>query len=204
MTHLQPGAMHPMTKFRSVLGGHHLIAFRACLETTSNRSKHACRVIRPLVHKSSIRPASSTIAVSSGNGAGDATGHFTVTTPLYYVNASPHMGSAYPTIAADVLARYYRLSGKKVNFITGTDEHGEKIALAAGKRGMNPKEHCDDVVASYLELWKAVCLSYLSLTLCAFLGSLTIFFKTLWKTFCSWIFRMTRLYEPQIANMKHW
>ncbi len=49
-----------------------------------------------------------------------------------------------------------RLQGKRVTFITGTDEHGEKIALAAEKRGMAPKEHCDDIVASYKDLWKQV------------------------------------------------
>ena len=111
---------------------------------------------------------------------------FTVTTPLYYVNAAPHMGSAYPTIAADALARFHRMQGRKVSpclessrprvpplilslsqlgpwprsrvpadpyshpvfadetqvaFVTGTDEHGEKIALAAAKNGLSPKEH---------------------------------------------------------------
>lgn len=66
------------------------------------------------------------------------------------------MGSAYPTIAADVLARFHRLSGRPVRFVTGTDEHGEKIALAAAKRGMQPQEHCDDIVASYKHLWKLV------------------------------------------------
>ena len=108
------------------------------------------------------------------------------------------MGSAYPTIAADAIARYQvrlprpawpcllsagfacsghrwwearhrphplpcahspslqRLQGKEVTFITGTDEHGEKIALAAQKRGLAPKEHCDDIVASYKDLWRDV------------------------------------------------
>ncbi len=66
------------------------------------------------------------------------------------------MGSAYPTIAADAIARFQRLRGHRVAFVTGTDEHGEKIALAAAKRGMAPKEHCDDVVASYKQLWKDV------------------------------------------------
>jgi methionyl-tRNA synthetase len=86
--------------------------------------------------------------------------HFTVTTPLYYVNAAPHMGSAYPTIAADALARFNRLYGKQVAFITGTDEHGEKIALAAAGRGMKPQEHCDDIVASYKQLWQDLDISY--------------------------------------------
>ena len=90
----------------------------------------------------------------------DKAEHFTVTTPLYYVNAAPHMGSAYPTIAADALARFNRLYGKRVAFITGTDEHGEKIALAAAGRGMGPQEHCDDIVASYKQLWQDLDISY--------------------------------------------
>lgn len=92
--------------------------------------------------------------------AGHDHDHFTVTTPLYYVNASPHMGSAYPTIAADALARFHRLQGRRVAFVTGTDEHGEKIALAAAKRGMAPQEHCDDIVASYKSLWSDLDISY--------------------------------------------
>ena len=78
---------------------------------------------------------------------------FTVTTPLYYVNASPHMGSAYPTIAADVLSRFYRLNGSDVRFVTGTDEHGEKIELAATDRGLSPIEHCDALAGEYQRLW---------------------------------------------------
>ncbi|PSC70792.1 methionine-tRNA mitochondrial [Micractinium conductrix] len=70
------------------------------------------------------------------------------------------MGSAYPTIAADAVARYHRLRGRPVTFITGTDEHGEKIALAAAKRGMEPKAHCDDIVDSYKALWKDLDIAY--------------------------------------------
>ena len=70
------------------------------------------------------------------------------------------MGSAYTTIAADVLARFHRLSGHRVSFVTGTDEHGEKIALAASNRGMQPKEHCDGIVAAYKTLWQALDISY--------------------------------------------
>lgn len=90
----------------------------------------------------------------------DIANHFTVTTPLYYVNAIPHMGSAYPTIAADVLARYHRLAGKRVHFLTGTDEHGEKIALAAERNGLGPKEHCDMIASAYKQLWENLDISY--------------------------------------------
>lgn len=94
---------------------------------------------------------------SSAGGDGDA---FTITTPLYYVNAAPHMGSAYPTIAADVLARYNRMTGRKVTFVTGTDEHGEKIALAAAARGLEPQAHCDAIVEEYKSLWGKLDIRY--------------------------------------------
>ncbi|XP_026425003.1 methionine--tRNA ligase, chloroplastic/mitochondrial-like [Papaver somniferum] len=79
---------------------------------------------------------------------------FILTTPLYYVNAPPHMGSAYTTIAADAIARFQRLLGKKVIFITGTDEHGEKIATAAAASGSTPIEHCNNISQAYKLLWK--------------------------------------------------
>lgn len=76
--------------------------------------------------------------------------------PCLPVSAAPHMGSAYPTIAADAVSRYQRLRGRPVTFITGTDEHGEKIALAAANRGLEPQAHCDDIVSSYKALWRDV------------------------------------------------
>src|ERR1700758_5464833 len=65
---------------------------------------------------------------------------FYVTTPIYYVNAQPHLGHAYTTIAADVLARHQRQRGVDVFFLTGTDEHGEPVADAARAQGMEPRE----------------------------------------------------------------
>ncbi|KAH7293502.1 hypothetical protein KP509_28G028400 [Ceratopteris richardii] len=85
---------------------------------------------------------------------------FVITTPLYYVNAPPHMGSAYPTIAADALSRFQRLQGEKVIFVTGTDEHGEKIALSAAAKGRVPKEHCDIISEDYQSLWKDLDINY--------------------------------------------
>lgn len=85
---------------------------------------------------------------------------YVLTTPLYYVNAPPHMGSAYTTIAADAMARFQRLQGKKVVFITGTDEHGEKIAMAAAAKGQNPKDHCDHIAYDYQALWKDLDITY--------------------------------------------
>jgi methionyl-tRNA synthetase len=69
---------------------------------------------------------------------------FFITTPIYYVNDVPHIGHAYTTIAADVAARYKRLSGHDVFFLTGTDEHGQKVQQAAGQSGREPQAHVDD------------------------------------------------------------
>src|SRR5205085_10262493 len=66
-----------------------------------------------------------------------------LTTPIYYVNAEPHLGHAYTTIAADVLARHMRQRGEDVFFLTGTDEHGEPVALAAEREGVGPRELAD-------------------------------------------------------------
>ncbi|XP_004304645.1 PREDICTED: probable methionine--tRNA ligase, mitochondrial isoform X1 [Fragaria vesca subsp. vesca] len=85
---------------------------------------------------------------------------FVLTTPLYYVNAPPHMGSAYTTIAADAIARFQRLLGKTVIFITGTDEHGEKIATAAAANNSSPAQHCDLISQSYISLWKNLDIGY--------------------------------------------
>lgn len=77
---------------------------------------------------------------------------FYITTPIYYVNASPHIGHAYTTIVADVLARYHRMSGVNTFFVTGTDEHGDKIAEAAQKAGVTPQEYADKISAQFRDL----------------------------------------------------
>ncbi|XP_062003202.1 methionine--tRNA ligase, chloroplastic/mitochondrial isoform X3 [Rosa rugosa] len=92
--------------------------------------------------------------------AAPANDPFVLTTPLYYVNAPPHMGSAYTTIAADAIARFQRLLGKRVIFITGTDEHGEKIAAAAAANNSAPAQHCDLISQSYITLWKNLDIGY--------------------------------------------
>jgi len=76
-----------------------------------------------------------------------------ITTPIYYVNASPHIGHAYTTIVADVLARYHRLSGYRVFFLTGTDEHGDKIVEAARGANTTPKKYADRISAQFRNLW---------------------------------------------------
>lgn len=85
---------------------------------------------------------------------------FSITTPLYYVNGLPHIGSAYTTMAADAIARFHRLKGEDVLLITGTDEHGQKIQRTAEAAGVPPQEHCDRVVEGFKELWEKYNITY--------------------------------------------
>ncbi|MDY7022879.1 MAG: methionine--tRNA ligase, partial [Cyanobacteriota bacterium] len=85
---------------------------------------------------------------------------FALTTPLYYVNDVPHVGSAYTTMAADAIARFQRLQGKSVLLITGTDEHGQKIQRTAESRNRSPQEHCDQIVSSFESLWDTLDIQY--------------------------------------------
>ena len=83
-----------------------------------------------------------------------------LTTPIYYVNDVPHIGHAYTTIIADTIARYSRLKGIDTFFLTGTDEHGQKIEEAAKKKGKSPKEYADEISAKFKELWDEFEISY--------------------------------------------
>lgn len=85
---------------------------------------------------------------------------FYITTPIYYVNDVPHIGHAYTTIIADTLARFEKLAGKDVFFLTGTDEHGQKIEKAAAARGMTPRALADEVVVRFQDLWRALNIDY--------------------------------------------
>lgn len=85
---------------------------------------------------------------------------FYVTTPIYYVNAKPHLGTLYSTILADVTARWNKLQGKKVFFLTGTDEHGQKIAQKAKELGKDPKEFVDSMIEPFKKVWKRYELEY--------------------------------------------
>ncbi len=85
--------------------------------------------------------------------------NFYVTSPIYYVNDVPHIGHAYTSIACDVVARYKRLSNFDVYFLTGTDEHGQKVEKSALARGKNPQEFCDEVSLKFRELTKILNLS---------------------------------------------
>ena len=84
---------------------------------------------------------------------------FYVTTPIYYVNDIPHIGHAYTTVAADILARRNRLLGRKVFFLTGTDEHGQKVEKAAAEKSRSPQEHANMMVQNFKELWKKLNIS---------------------------------------------
>lgn len=85
---------------------------------------------------------------------------FYITTPLYYVNDKPHIGHGYTTILADVLSRYNKMFGKEVFFLTGTDEHGQKVQEAAAKNNTTPKEHVDKFYENYTDLWKKLNIRY--------------------------------------------
>ena len=85
---------------------------------------------------------------------------FYITTPIYYVSGKPHLGSAYTTIAADVLARYHALRGQRVVFATGTDEHGEKVAREAAAAGKAVQAYVDDMAQAYVDLWEQLHIRY--------------------------------------------
>jgi len=79
---------------------------------------------------------------------------FYITTPIYYVNSVPHLGTAYTTIAADAIARYRRMTGHDVHFLTGLDEHGQKVAQAAEEAGVTPQEWVDSIAPAFAEAWQ--------------------------------------------------
>ncbi len=85
---------------------------------------------------------------------------FYVTTPIYYPNDVPHIGHAYTTIAADILARWHKLKGDKVRFLTGTDEHGKKIENAAKEKGKKPKEFVDSLIPEFKKAWAKLNIKY--------------------------------------------
>ena len=84
---------------------------------------------------------------------------FYITTPIYYVNDIPHIGHAYTTILADVLCRYQKQIGNDSFFLTGVDEHGQKVQEAAKKRGVNPLQHCDEMAKRFTSLWQELHIS---------------------------------------------
>ncbi len=87
-------------------------------------------------------------------------GRFYLSTPIYYVNDVPHIGHTYTTIVADVIARFHRMLGEDVHFLTGTDEHGQKIERAARDRGLKPIQLADEVVERFRSLWSTLGISH--------------------------------------------
>ena len=87
-------------------------------------------------------------------------GTYSFTTPIYYVNAAPHLGTAYTTIAADTVARYQRMNGYDVAFVTGMDEHGQKVADTAAAHGMTPQEWCDSMEPAFRDTWELLDITY--------------------------------------------
>jgi methionyl-tRNA synthetase len=85
---------------------------------------------------------------------------FYITTPIYYVNAEPHIGNAYPTILADVLARFARLRGRPTFFLTGVDEHGQKVQNAARQLDLDPQTYVDGMAQRWQAVWKRLNISY--------------------------------------------
>jgi methionyl-tRNA synthetase len=86
--------------------------------------------------------------------------HFSVTTPIYYVNAEPHIGHTYTTIVADTLARYHRMAGEETFFLTGTDEHGEKVAEVAARRGISPRAFTEEISGTFRSTWEELGMSF--------------------------------------------
>ena len=87
-------------------------------------------------------------------------GTYSFTTPIYYVNAAPHLGTAYTTIAADAVARYQRMNGYDVAFVTGMDEHGQKVADTAASKGMTPQDWCDSMEPAFRDCWDMLDITY--------------------------------------------
>jgi len=108
---------------------------------------------------------------------------FFISTPIYYVNDVPHIGHAYTTVAADVLARWNRLNGREVFFLTGTDEHGAKIDQAAAAHNRDPQSYCDEIAGQFQAAWKALDISndaFIRTTSPAHTRAVQAFLKILW------------------------
>jgi len=139
------------------------------LKGRSGASKQACRPPRILAYAAAASLATDAVVDEALEGRGrgaekhpqlqfkrDGAGNpekLMITTPLFYANGSPHIGSAYPAIASDVLARYAKLRGADVHYVTGMDEHGEKIAQTAASKDKTPQELVDGFAEEFQELW---------------------------------------------------
>lgn len=120
---------------------------------------------------------------------------FYITTPIYYVNDVPHIGHAYTTIAADVLARYWRLRGRDVFFLTGLDEHGQKVQQAAAKAGIDPQAHCDKLAPQFQDLWKR-----LNVSNNAFIRTTDVQHKSIVQLYLQELFHKQLIYQADYVG----
>ena len=120
---------------------------------------------------------------------------FYITTPIYYVNDVPHIGHAYTTVAADVLARHYRQWNYDVFFLTGVDEHGQKVQQAAAKAGIDPQTYCDRMVPSFQNLWKS-----LNISNNAFIRTTHPEHKTIVKEYLSKLYEDGQIYSADYTG----
>eukprot|EP00978_Attheya_sp_CCMP212_P020068 scaffold57045_cov52-Attheya_sp.AAC.6 len=102
---------------------------------------------------------SSAIVGTPATSFDDGQGPFEITTPIYYVNDKPHIGHAYTSTACDVIARFMRLSGRDVFFLSGTDEHGQKVETSAKNRGLEPQQFCDELSATFRDMLEVLNIS---------------------------------------------
>jgi len=110
---------------------------------------------RTFVTRTVVRGSQSAMGSTFGTPAtsvDDGKSPFEITTPIYYVNDKPHIGHAYTSTACDVIARFMRLSGREVFFLSGTDEHGQKVEQSAEKKGVDPQSFVDNVSVNFREL----------------------------------------------------
>jgi len=122
-------------------------------QSTTSVRQQQCRSHSRLFSSLSAEPISSTTCLGTpATPFDDGTSPFEITTPIYYVNDKPHIGHAYTSLACDVIARYMRLSGREVYFLSGTDEHGQKVETTAKNAGMDPQTFCDGVSQSFRDL----------------------------------------------------
>jgi methionyl-tRNA synthetase len=120
---------------------------------------------------------------------------FYITTPIYYVNDVPHIGHAYTTVAADVLARYWRLRGRDVFFLTGLDEHGQKVQQAAAKTGIDPQAYCDKLAPQFERLWTRLNISHN-----AFIRTTELEHKTIVQRYLQQLFNEKLIYSDQYTG----
>jgi len=100
----------------------------------------------------STTEATETILGTPATPFDDGKSPYQITTPIYYVNDKPHIGHAYTSTACDVIARFMRLSGREVFFLSGTDEHGQKVEQSAAKKGMEPQDFVNEISKSFEDL----------------------------------------------------